>query len=115
MSAHTKTPWATDAARIYAEDIFIATVWPLQISERKEPKESWLAMRERTGPARREALAETLGNARFIALACNAHDDLFASLAVMTALVRMHYGNLDAEIFAEIEKAESALAKAGEK
>lgn len=56
--------------------------------------------------------AEAHANTAFIHRAVNAHDDLVSALRIMTALVRLKYGNLDAEVDAEVAKALAALAKA---
>lgn len=38
-------------------------------------------------------------------------DELAEALGVMTTLCRLKYGNLDADVYAEIQKAEAALAR----
>lgn len=39
-------------------------------------------------------------------------DSLLEALKVMTSLVRIKYGNLDADVYKEIEKADAAIAAA---
>lgn len=54
-------------------------------------------------------------NARLIVRAVNAHDELLRIAEAMTALVRLKYGNLEADVYAEIERAEAlfeSLSKA---
>lgn len=51
---------------------------------------------------------ESEANARLIAAA----PDMLQSLAVMTSLCRLKYGNLDKEVYEEILKAESVIIKA---
>lgn len=51
---------------------------------------------------------ETEANARLIAAA----PELLAALVAMVGLVRLKYGNLDADIWGEVVKAEEAIAKA---
>lgn len=38
-------------------------------------------------------------------------DELLAALKIMTPLVRLKYGNLDKDVFAEVEKSEAIIAK----
>jgi len=39
-------------------------------------------------------------------------DQLLGSLEIMTSFVRIKYGNLDADVYAEIEKSEALIAAA---
>jgi hypothetical protein len=51
---------------------------------------------------------ENMANAKLIAAA----PDLLEALNMMTSLVRIKYGNLDKDVYKEIQKAEAALTKA---
>lgn len=50
-------------------------------------------------------------NARRLALSWGATPKLVAALGIMTALCRIKYGNLDPDVYAEIEKSEALLAE----
>lgn len=63
---------------------------------------------EATEETQEELEAQMNADARFIACA----PDLFEQLAIMTSLVRIKYGNLDKDVYAQIEKAEALLTKA---
>ncbi len=40
------------------------------------------------------------------------HDELVKQLSIMTSLCRIKYGNLDADVYAEIEKSETLIKNA---
>lgn len=58
------------------------------------------------------ATSEQTALAKEIVTACNSFPEFLESLNVMTQLCRLKYGNLDAEVYSEILKAEAAIAKA---
>ena len=55
---------------------------------------------------------EAEANAQRIVKAVNMHDELIEKLKLMTSLCRLKYGNLDKEVYDEIEKSELLLKKA---
>lgn len=63
-----------------------------------------------TSESEARAQAEATSAERDRRAAC--FDDLLEALAVMTGLVRLKYGNLDADVWGEVAKAEEAIAKA---
>jgi|GEM_PF-5683018 len=48
-------------------------------------------------------------NAERIVTAWNCHDQLVKQLSLMTYLVRLKYGNLDKDVYAQIEESENLI------
>lgn len=82
---------------------------PVQVKARRE--KSYLEWKERedaNSAASAKAEAERAERDR----RAGCFDDLLAALAVMTGLVRLKYGNIDADVWGEVAKAEEAITKA---
>jgi hypothetical protein len=82
---------------------------PVAIAEKREARNKefdlkWAA--ERAQEAKKEAEQKEKKRR------ADCFPELLEALKVMTALCRLRYGNLDAGVFAEIEKAEASIAKA---
>jgi len=52
---------------------------------------------------------ESEANAKRIVTAWNCHDKLVKQLSLMTYLVRLKYGNLDKDVYAQIEESENLI------
>lgn len=65
----TPGPWKANDTNIHAGNEHIVTAWGLEgrVSDERNEGESWLQMRERTDPSRKEAEMEGIANAHLIA------------------------------------------------
>lgn len=82
---------------------------PVAVRARKDKRNAeWKERWDAEAAAR--AQAEAARAERDRRAAC--FDDLLAALVSMVGLVRLKYGNLDADIWGEVVKAEEAIAKA---
>jgi hypothetical protein len=70
----------------------------------------WHIVTTKGGAIVANVFAPQSSNARLIAAA----PDMLEALRTMTALCKLKYGNLDADVWAEIQRAEAIAAKATE-
>lgn len=97
MSKHTPGPWKVDSYET------------VTIKAEKEDKIAMLTwLKGPYGDLGRKSDEEVKANARLIASA----PELLEALKVTTSLCRLKYGNLDAEVYNEILRIESIIAKA---
>lgn len=82
---------------------------PVKVKARWEQKSAeWKEQAATKDAARAKADADSAERDR----RADCYDDLLDALGAMVCLVRLKYGNLDADIWGEVVKAEEAIAKA---
>lgn len=92
---HTPGPWIVSP---YGDGFEVDSAAGLCIAQTQQLRQT----------KRKEDHAERKANARLIAAA----PELLDKLRTMTSLVRLDYGNLDADVWQEIQETEALIAKA---
>jgi hypothetical protein len=104
MSAHTPGPWTVETVTTSCGVCHKVGPWP---HEWRGGKMMHACIYD-DYPPRPEGTDIMRANARLIAAA----PEMLEALRVMTALTRLRFGNSDADVYGQIQKAEAAISKA---